>query len=129
MSLIEALFARTVVKVTDTVKITEFAFSVLLIPFKTPPVLAVLGTTMLGALSVMTHGLLMMPMWPADNLDFLTPVPVNINWLLFHQRLPLYLTLLMPSYVLEAHSFSLSNCCHETNFAACTCMLSFKIDR
>ena len=29
------------------------------------------ATTMLGALSVMTCGLLMMLMWPVDNLDFI----------------------------------------------------------
>ena len=33
-------------------------------------------TTMLGALSVMTYGLLMMPVWPADSLDSIALVNI-----------------------------------------------------
>ena len=32
-----------------------------------------------GALSVMTHGLLRMPMWPADNLDSVIRVTIAIT--------------------------------------------------
>ena len=36
------------------------------------------ATIMNGALSVMTHGLLRMPMWPVDNLDSVIQVTIAI---------------------------------------------------